>query len=425
MKSDKFIITARKTVLFVLYFTIVMETLISQFKFPSFIRYINDIAIIILLYFMRLKTVKKFKEIKSLSILISLLILFLCFFISSITNLVPFHLAIWAIRNTFRGIIFMIACICFLKKEDLYKIFNNLFIFQIINVLLGLYQFFILGHSMDFVGGIFGYGNGAGVNIFNALLISYYLNTYLQKKEKLIKLIIVTMTSFILAAIAEEKMTYIFFIIIVLISILFNKISLRKIVAINISIIVLLFGLKLINLYYPDMYEIMTNKNLLIEYSTKTYEEGYRIPRLGAFKFIDNKFFFNNVEDKMLGLGFGNCETSNIKIFESEFYKIYGDYNYRWFTHQWIYLECGIIGFMAYIIFFIVIILNYIKKLIKIDSDKYFIIAGLCMTVCCIMTIWYNATLKVDMSYLAFFSISIGFVSIKNNKENEVVKICH
>ena len=62
--------------------------------------------------------------------------------------------------------------------------------------------------------------------------------------------------------------------------------------------------------------------------------------------------------------------------------------------------------------FFVLIILYYIKNIIK--NNKYFIITGLCMTVCCVITIWYNATLKVDMSYLAFFSMSIGFVSIKN-----------
>ena len=413
MKSDKFIITGKKTVLFILYFTIIMETLICEFKFPSFIRYINDLAIVILLFFtMRTKTIIKFRQIKCSFILISIVMLFLCFWISSIVNLVPIQLLIWAIRNTFRGITFMIGCICFLEEEDIHKIFNNLFIFQIINMILALYQFFILGHIMDFVGGIFGYGNGAGINIFNALLISYFFNAYLQKKESLIKLIIVVMTSFIIAAIAEEKMSYIFFLVIVFIAILFNKISFRKILCINISIFTLIMGLNLLKLYYPDMYEIMTNRDLLIEYSSATYDEGYKIPRLGAFKFIDKKFFANSIDNKLLGLGFGNCETSNIKIFESEFYEVYGHYNYRWFTHQWIYIECGIIGFISYIMFFVLIILYYIKNIIK--NNKYFIITGLCMTVCCVITIWYNATLKVDMSYLAFFSMSIGFVSIKN-----------
>ena len=60
------------------------------------------------------------------------------------------------------------------------------------------------------------------------------------------------------------------------------------------------------------------------------------------------------------------------------------------------------------------------KRKLKI-KEKEFLVTSICMGICCIITIWYNLTLKSDMSYLAYFSIAIGFVALKirisNNKE--------
>ena len=66
----------------------------------------------------------------------------------------------------------------------------------------------------------------------------------------------------------------------------------------------------------------------------------------------------------------------------------------------------------------IALILN-LKKLN--NTKKTYIMTSLCMIACCIATIWYNATLKVDMSYLAYFSIAVGFIPIFKN-ENEIIE---
>ena len=127
--------------------------------------------------------------------------------------------------------------------------------------------------------------------------------------------------------------------------------------------------------------------------------------------------FFKDNFDKIFGLGFGNCENSSFDIFNSNFYNLYGNYNYRWFTHQWTFLECGYLGIISFILLFICIGVTIILKLKDTDSkNKTYLVTGLCMVVCCVVTIWYNATLKVDMSYLAYFSIAVGVVPLINKK---------
>lgn len=415
------IITGKKLLYFILFFTIIMETLISEFNFPSFIRYFNDIALIFLLFLMRGKIINSFKKKHAQILLLCILLFFIISLLSSLINFVSFPLVIWGIRNTFRGILYFIATVVFLEKEDIPKLFNKLLFLQVISLLLALYQFFVLNHDMDSVGGIFGYGNGAGVNVFNSLLIAYYLNAFLYRKEKIFKLVLVLFSSFIIAAISEEKITYLFFVIVFLISILFSKFSVKKVLAIFICSAGLLFGLNLMKSYYPDMYNVLIEPDMLIEYSQRTYDEGYMIPRIGAFSFISN-YFFHSSKDFLLGFGLGNCDTSNYSIFQSTFYNKYGHFNYRWFTHQWLFLEEGYIGFISFLMIFI-LILYCLFRLRKRFCKNHYVITSICMTICCIILIWYNSTLKNDMSYLAYFSMAIGFASLNTKqKEMEVKK---
>ena len=42
-------------------------------------------------------------------------------------------------------------------------------------------------------------------------------------------------------------------------------------------------------------------------------------------------------------------------------------YNYRWFTNQWTYLECGIGGFGLYVFFFVTLIITLLAKLKRLS----------------------------------------------------------
>lgn len=411
---SKLKVKSKQCVKFVLYYTIIVETLIIMLHLPSAIRYINDIANIFIFVFI-LKNIKQIRENRNLSIISFFVILFLfvCT-LSACLNSTPIKLYLWAFRNTFRGIIYFYGVCLFLNEEDIREIFKVLFWLQIISCILALYQFYVLHHIMDDIGGIFGYGNGAGVNSMNALVTSYYVNIFLNKREKksFIELSTMVVTSILVAAIAEEKMTYVYIVLIFIVSVLISKFSLKKFIVVVLGIFVIVGGLNILKKYYPGMYDTMINYSETEKYLETTYDEGYRIPRIGAFKFIQKNFLQKKI---LFGIGFGNGETSYFNFLQSEFYKTYGDYNYRWFTHQWVFLEEGYIGFISYLSIFIIIAILNLKDLIKGNGKRYIKIIGLCMCVCTILSIWYNATLKVDMQYILYFGLGLSFIKVKNN----------
>lgn len=409
------VLNGKKCTIYILYFTIIMETLIAQFNFPPFIRYINDALLLLIVFrFMGLRFICIMHDRNGRLCVFACFLFFIVCMISGIANMVPIQLMLWASRNTFRGMIYFFAVITFLDKHELDKIMNSLYYIQFLHVFLASYQFFVLHHNMDGVGGIFGYGNGAAVNIFNALLLSFTVNGYLEKKVPFNKMFITILCSLYVAGIAEEKMTYVLFCVVMICSVLLSKLSIRKIRIILIGIVGLVLGLELLNQIYPDMFAIMTNMDKLFSYLSATYDEGYRLPRLGSFPII-SQLFFNNLLNIYLGLGFGNCETSTIDFFNSSFYQAYGSWNYRWFTHQWTFLETGYIGFFSFVFFFVAVIICLLL-LRKRYIMKMYNSTAITMVVCCIMTIWYNATLKTDMSYLAYFSMAIGFAAVNNQE---------
>lgn len=417
-----FILTGKKCTLFILYLTLFMGALIDQLGFPGFIKYFNDmILLFIVFFFMKTKFINYMKYRNAMVVVVAFLILIIVSYISAFLNSVPIRLVVWASRNTFRGMLYFFAVLTFLEGETLDNIMNNLYIIQFIHVIFACYQFFILGHEMDFVGGIFGFGNGAGVNTFNALMMTFSINAYLNKLVPLKRLVITVICSFFVAGIAEEKITYVLFLIVIVCALLLSKFSFRKFGVIIVGIMGIVFGLEILYQLYPSMFSVMTNVNNMIDYLSSSLEEGYRLPRLGAFPIISRLFFRNELQ-YLLGLGFGNCEYSEYAIFQSDFYISHGNWNYRWFTHQWVFLETGYIGFVVYLLFFVAVLVGLLcyRKKCKI---KLYNSVGITMTICCICMIWYNATLKVDMAYLAFFSMAIGFTkwnAIENACSKEI-----
>lgn len=411
------LLTGKTFTLFVLFFTIVMECLIAELGFPATIRYFNDVLILILMLGMLLRPGHVVKSV-GIPIALSTAVLFLIFTLSAVVNDVRMPLYLWAVRNTFRGIAFFYACVIYLRKEDLTGIFDAFLLLQGVSVVLVLYQHFMLGLNMDETGGIFGHGNGAGVNPFNALLFSFFFNQYLAGKTSLGKLGFALISSLVIAAIAEEKITFVYFIIIACVSILLSKTSFRLTVAVFVAVAAGWIGLTILKSMYPAMFDVMSSIDKMEDYLMTSYESGYMLPRIGSFPIIQSLFFKHDAIHNLLGVGFGNGETSTFSFLVGPYYALYGYLNYRWFTHQWVFLECGYLGFACYLGFFLVIGLCLLNLRRKVNRDLLpYLTCGFALVICTVISIWYNATLKVDMCYLFFFSLAIGFIASSAGEE--------
>lgn len=397
----------------ILCYTIIMETLISQFHFPTEIRYFNDFLVLLLIPLILKDGVGDFfRKNGNQAVVISVLV-FLCISLfTSLINVVSPLLVLWALRNTFRGVVFFFAASLYIKKEDLPKLFDILLVVQAVNLLLAIYQYAVLHRDRDDIGGIFGYSNAA-VNLFNILITAYFFVCYLKKKEGFLKLVIACLSSVLMASLAEVKASFIFIVLISIVVILLTGFSVKKLLIVVGIICVLITGILLMEVLNPESAHHLKSLKAIIEYFTASYESGYRLPRLGSFSIIEKLFLNDSIFSKLFGIGFGNAETSKFSFLQSEFYLKYGDYNYRWFTHQWIFIEEGYIGFISYLSIFISMLICLVKNR-KYDVDNYNIIVAICTVICCIAIIWYDAALKIDMQYLAYFSMAIGFVSLKN-----------
>ncbi|MFR7798080.1 MAG: hypothetical protein ACLU37_08315 [Collinsella sp.] len=310
--ADLPLFSGKTFTLFVLFFTVVMEALISELGFPSTIRYINDFLILILLLTILVDPAHLCAKVGGPVICVTLL-LFLAFSVSSIINGVKPLLYLWAFRNTFRGFIFFFACVRYLKKDDLPGIMDALLALQIISFFLALYQHFVLGLNMDHTGSFWAWKR-AGVNPFNALLFAYYLNAYLSGNQSLRKLAVALITSLVIAAVAEEKITFVLFIVIALVSLLFTRASGKLLVALSISLVALAVGLNVLRTLYPSMFEILTSFDAMNQYLTVTYDTGYVLPRIGSFSVIKNMFFGDSLLIGfylVLGLAMGKLLASH------------------------------------------------------------------------------------------------------------------
>ena len=423
MGRELFIITPKKCIYWILYACILFSVAYSLFGISLSTFYLCDILNLMLLYF----EMKYIKEIKNecaplLYVLITLLIVLM---ISAGINYVKPLLVIWGMRNLCRYFVLFFGIILFFTLNDVERVIKFYFITQIFNALVGIYKYFVLGlFSDDFGGGIF--WGGGGLNPFCLLLLCFYSNLYFNKKTTFKRFVLIVAVTFMLGAMAEEKMMLMLAVLCILLSAIVNQciekgLTIRKLAILLGMIVGFLIVLYTVNRLAPGMLNILLNKKNFMDYATATFDEGYRIPRVGSFKVINNLFLKTPIK-KWFGLGIGNCDTSAFSFLQSDFYRIYGDYNYRWFTNQWTYLECGIIGFGAYLFFFITLIITLLGKLKKYpNACKPYMIMSAVFTLSMIFLMWHSSAIRVDTTYIIYFGMAIGFVAMQyySNKTKE------
>ena len=120
--------------------------------------------------------------------------------------------------------------------------------------------------------------------------------------------------------------------------------------------------------------------------------------------------FFTDYFQYYFGLGMGKCEdASTLSFINTDFYNQYGWLEYTWFTFQINFLQTGWIGIFLFVMFLISILYINIRNKKKCpDNLKYYYDISIVITILCIMTIWYNATLRSYNTIIPFFVLSLG-----------------
>ncbi len=398
---------------FVLFFTFIMFN--AEYLSPvlSAVKYLNDLCIVALFVLCLNRIIPTFKKLNALPVLYAIAIFILVCVVTSIINGVKITLFVWGFRNTFRGLAFLISVVCVFDNIDISKIFKAFFYIQILNFVLVVIQV-INGARGDAVKGLFGSLNVNALGLFSAILISYFFVAYVKRKEGYLKFALTTLISFVTVAVSENKMGFVFVLVCLILALVFRGDGKRKV---YLTLTVLAFGalgMALLYIIEPYAFSQLASISNMFKYLATTYEEGYKIPRLGGITWIINNFFGGNAVKTLFGMGLGNCDTSQFSIFQSEFYSVYGSYNYRWFTHQWIFVECGILGLISYTAIFASGLVCMLTGAFKKSAKGYYLIpVGITMVTYLIFSIFITPCLKTDMAYLSFFGFAVGLVALK------------
>ena len=402
------------------YFILFSQALITMLGAPSFIMYLGDVCNLIvllhLIYSKRLLVLRK----SLLNVMVCIFLFFLIGITVAFINNVGLHLVFWSLRNYLRVLVFIIAIVTYWDNTNTIKITKNLFPLLLINTAVSLIQYSQHIYSPDWIGGIL--GNYYGVNSYSLMLFifssAYYVDAFINKKEKTYKVILAIISIFVCVVVADLKVFYFMFIIEAVVIMIQNKIGFRMIMLFLIgSIMAIVIYFVCLSLYNSqNIFDI----NYILYYLT---ESSYSysttsINRTDGISIINRVFNFSK-EQELFGLGLGAGEYNS--FFSSDIYAQYGDMHYIWFLYAWIYLENGIIGL---VLFFLM--LTFL--LIYIWRNKGKTATSIQRTACAMLAIaflltFYSPSLRNDSAYIFYAIVGIAIKEcLERRNQYEVVK---
>lgn len=394
-----------KVLIYIVLISVLFDNLfIDFFGAPSAIRYLND-GIILLLLLCCLKAIRKtIQQTGIMNVIIAVFIYSLALVPGIVINGSSPLLLLWAVRNTYRFFSFYIICICILNKEDIIHIFELFCKLQYLNLIVCLVQYFILGKTRDYLGGIFGAAKGcnAYLNIYLCIVLSYVIFKYLREKVSTVYMLYILFSTMLIAGLAELKIVFIEIIIIIAAAMVLDRNAKRMWMILAFGLAAIVIGLAALMVVAPEHFRILTNLNRLIAYANSE-TGGYHLSRFHAFSNINRIFFNGDWVLNLFGFGFGNCEYSSFSFLQSPFYREYGYYNYRWFSHQMIFLETGYFGFLTYVCIFVAAFFNMWRSRKKYVQDRIIYETAIIMCLITMMNIWYDASLKSECGYMIWF----------------------
>lgn len=319
---------------------------------------------------------------------------------------------LWGARNSFRFYAAFFTFAAFLTPEEVegyLTAFDRLFW---INFVVSLFQFFILGKKGDFLGGIFGTQSGvnADTNLFFLIVVTKSLLFYLEKRESPWRCVCKCAAALLVAALAELKFFFAEFLLVLALAVFFTGISRRKFRVILAGFGAAILGAALLNGVFPQF-----DRWFSVEWffenaaSRKGYTSSGDLNRLNAISVIGERWL-TGWDERLLGLGLGNCDTSGYAFLSTPFYKKFSYMHYTWMSHAFLYLETGYLGLIFYFGFFLLTFAEI--RAVEKRSEG---LTGTCcrmgkiLAICCLILTVYNASLRSEAAYMAYFVLAIPF----------------
>lgn len=420
------IIQIKSLLKFQIYYLLIVEALISLLHFPSGIRYLLDLNVLVIITLMFIKRDASMYRSASKDVNRYMIAYMLLIVVFAILRLVPIGQMLWAVRNNFFYIFFGMACVRFFEKKDVDKIIDTLVKFQVLNFLCGMYEYFVLHIQNDFLGGMFGTEQGCNgyLNVYLVFISVYAIIMFLRKRISVAFFLWLVVSSMVLATLGELKIFYFEFVFVIVLVVLLEKKDLKTFFIVIGGIACIFIGLQILSVTSTGSMQYLNSIEDMIEYGSRAdFGNGdVRISRLTAIAQVNEYFFKDNRWLLCFGYGLGACEDSTtFTICNSAFADRYSYLQYRNISSSMLYLETGMVGLVGFIGIFIMYFYQSLKNKKILEEHGYGYIATMVqiMSLMTIVIIWYNSAIRREIAYLTFLILSLMSIYLNHIKDKE------
>lgn len=317
---------------------------------------------------------------------------------------------LWGLRNNFRFYIAFFAFACLLTQADANRCFRALEVLFWVNIAVSLVQFFIFGIRQDYLGGIFGVErgrNGAYTLLFFLLMLSRSLLAMMNGTERLGPCLAKCGAALLVAALAEMFGFFLLFGLTVVLAAVLTWPSRRKCLLFALLGVALVCSSSLLLRLFGEgselNLEVIRSRLFAPHYATdEDLGRLTAIPTLG-------RTILTRHHQRLFGLGLGNCDTSTVAAFCSEFARQYEHLHYTWFLSAFLFLETGYTGLFLYLLFFALCLVQAAREK-KRDGDLLCCQTGIILSVLCMILTVYNSALRAEGGYLMYFGLALPFL---------------
>ena len=389
---------------------LLLQALLQFLKLPSVIKYTVDIAWIATMFVIFFS--KRIRLHRKIVPFVIFIVAFLCYcLISYLFNYQSVFYFLWGFRNNFRFYFAFLAIALFLERTDIECIFKLLDLLFVVNAFVSIYQFFLLDLTKDYCGGIFGTetGSNASALLFFSIVVSRSLLKYMNGNENSMVCFAKCATALLLALFAELKFFFVVFVLILVMASMITRFSVQKLVIAVASV----FLVSIASSLYQIFFESELSISAFLEHFT--YEHYSSAEDVGRFTAIPRiaEAIHTDWMSKLFGMGLGNCDTSSFAICNTPFFQNHSGMNYIWFSSACWLLETGFVGLFAYLAFFVICFIMSLKHMKDGDKDQLFSQLSVIMAVLCVLLTFYNASLRSEIGFLAFWILALPFIDGK------------
>lgn len=420
--------TINKHASHIIYFQILyvmFSGLLIEFGLPVGIRYLTD-AINLILFFAVLVQKDKRPIVKDKMPVLMMVTWYSFMIISACVRDFSVLRIAWASRNWARFFLFFVACRIFLHKKEVESLCRCLFRIYLLDFALICFQFIVLGHKGDDLGGIFGsmMGGNGQTNILLCIVLILGLCVCFEQKihiRGLGGIFLLLASTMIIAALEELKVFYYEYIgIVVLVSVICRvkkKTDRRGTLWVAVAAVLSwLIGLAILAAVFPSHFKVIIGKTSYMAYEAHSSSQ-YKISRIKFIPEINELFFKGSPILNLTGYGFGNCEYSKFGFLTSPFYYENWETNYLYFSHQTLFLEGGLIGLGLFLAIFGVMAAQHLKKLAVRKTVNKYAVLGFVFGLVTMANVFYNNATRTEISYLTYFCLAAAYIMTDEGRD--------